>query len=40
MHGFILLYYQFINEHLLQFGAKEIPLKELLKLLDEALGLG
>jgi leucyl/phenylalanyl-tRNA--protein transferase len=39
MHGFILLDCQFINDHLLQFGAKEIPQKEFLKLLDEALAM-
>ena len=40
MHGFILLDCQFINDHLLQFGAKEIPQKDFLKLLDDALAQG
>lgn len=35
--GMTLLDCQFINRHLLQFGAKEIPQQEFLKLLDRAL---
>jgi leucyl/phenylalanyl-tRNA--protein transferase len=30
---------QFINDHLLQFGAKEIPQEEFIQLLNKALGI-
>jgi len=36
--GFLLLDTQYINEHLLQFGAREIPRRRYLELLSRALG--
>ena len=35
--GYLLLDTQFINDHVLQFGAREIPREQYLKLLARAL---
>lgn len=37
--GFLLLDTQFVNEHLMQFGCEEIPAREYLDRLEDALGL-